>query len=112
MLKPIFVRTKLEGEKALKKVDPMQVTRLTADKNYTTITLRDGMKYSVRSSLVNALSSFPPGMFIKINRADVVSVFHVDHITKEYLILDGKTVTIARPYYKYVVAGVSIIEEE
>jgi hypothetical protein len=112
MLMPFFVRTKVNGEKVLKKVDPMRVTRLTAEKNYTTITLRDGLKYSVYSSLVNALSSFPQGMFIKINRADVVSVFHVDHITKEYLILDGQIVTIGRPYYKYVVAGISIIEEE
>jgi DNA-binding LytR/AlgR family response regulator len=112
MLAPFFVRTQVKREKVLKKVDPMQVARLTTVKNYTTIYLIDGTAYPVRTSLVNALSSFPRGMFIRINRADVVSVFHVDHITKDHLILHGKTVSIARSYYKYVVAGVSIVEEE
>lgn len=110
MLKPFFVRTEVKKEKVLKKVDPMQVARLSTVKNYTTIYLIDGTGYAVRTSLVNALKNFPPGMFIKIDRAEVVSVLHVDNITKEHLIMDGKTVSIARSYYKYVVSGINIIE--
>jgi DNA-binding LytR/AlgR family response regulator len=110
MLEPFFVRTEVKREKVLKKVDPMQVARLSAVKNYTTIYLIDDTAYTVRTSLVNALSNFPPGMFVRINRAEVVSVFHVDNITKDYLIMNGKTVSIARSYYKYVVAGINIVE--
>ena len=43
MLEPFFVRTEVKREKVLKKVDPMQVARLSTVKNYTTITLIDGV---------------------------------------------------------------------
>ena len=66
--------------------------------------------YTVRTSLVNALKNFPPEMFVKIDRAEVVSVFYIDNIAKDHLIMNGKTVSIARSYYKYVVAGINIIE--
>ena len=110
MLEPFFVRTEVKKEKVLKKVDPMQVVRLSTVKNYTTIYLIDGTAYTVRTSLVNALNNFPPWMFIKIDRAEVVSVFHVDNIAKDHLIMNGKTVSIARSYYKYVVSGINIVE--
>ena len=111
MLEPFFVRAEIKQEKLLKKVDPMQVARLSTVKNYTTIYLIDGTAYTVRTSLVNALKNFPP-MFVKIDRAEVVSVFYIDNIAKDHLILNGKTVSIARSYYKYVVAGINIIDEE
>ncbi len=110
MLEPFFIRTEVKKEKVLKKVDPMQVARLSAVKNYTSIYLIDGTTYTVRTSLVNALNNFPPGMFIKIDRAEVVSVFYIDNIAKDYLVMNGKTVPIARPYYKYVVSGINILE--
>jgi len=110
MLEPFFIRTEVKREKVLKKVDPMQVARLSTVKNYTTIYLIDGTSYMVRASLVSALNNFPPGMFIRIDRAEVVSVFHVDNIAKDHLIMNGKTVSIARSYYKYVVSGINIIE--
>ena len=110
MLEPFFIRAEIKNEKVLKKVDPMQVARLSTVKNYTKFHLIDGGSYSVRISLVNALNNFPPGMFVKIDRAEVVSVFHIDNITKDELIMNGKTVTIARSYYKYVAAGINIIE--
>ena len=110
MLEPFFIRTEVKKEKVLKKVDPMQVARLCAVRNYTTIFLIDGTTYTVRTSLVNALNNFPPGMFVKIDRAEVVSVFYIDNIAKDHLIMDGKAVSIARSYYKYVVSGINIIE--
>lgn len=112
MVTPFFIRTEVKKERVLKKVDPMQVMRLKTEKNQTKIYLTDEKVYPVRTSLVNALSSFPPDMFVKINRADVVSVFHIDEIAKDHLMMNGKTVPIARSYYKYVVAGIGIIEEE
>jgi len=110
MLEPFFIRTEVRKKKVLKKVDPMQVARLSITKNYTKIHLIDETVYTVRTSLVNALNNFPPGMFIKINRAEVVSVFYIDNIAKDHLIMNDKIVSIARSYYKYVVAGIKIIE--
>jgi DNA-binding LytR/AlgR family response regulator len=110
MLEPFFVRTEIKSEKVLKKVDPMQVARLTVEKNYTKIHLIDESIYMVRTSLVNALKNFPPEMFVKIDRAEVVSIFFIDEIAKDHLMMNGKTHNIARAYYKYVVAGINIIE--
>ena len=112
MLTPFFIRTEVKKERVLKKVDPMQVTRLTTTKNETKFFLGEDKVYSVRTSLVKALKNFPPDMFVKIDRADVVSVFYIDEIAKDHLIMNGKTVSIARSYYKYVAAGLHIIEEE
>jgi DNA-binding LytR/AlgR family response regulator len=110
MLEPFFIRTVVKKEKVLKRVDPMQVARLNAVKNYTKIFLIDDTVYTVRTSLVNALKNFPPEMFVKIDRAEVVSIFFIDEIAKDHLTIKGKPVSIARPYYKYVVAGINIIE--
>lgn len=112
MLMPFFIKTEVKKEKVLKKLDPLQVARLSTLKNYTTIHLIDGMEYAVRTSLVKALRHFPPGTFVKIDRAVVVSVFHIDEIAKDHLMMNGKTVSIARSYYKYVAAGINFIEEE
>ena|ERR1700676_4766223 len=110
MMDPFFIRTVIKKEKVLKRVDPLQVARLSTVKNYTKIILTDETFYTVRTSLVNALKNFPPEMFIKIDRAEVVSIFYIDNIAKDHLIMNGKTVSIARSYYKYVVAGINIIE--
>jgi DNA-binding LytR/AlgR family response regulator len=112
MLMPFFIRTEVKKERVLKKVDPMQVTRLTTIKNETKFYLGDDKFYSVRTSLVKALKNFPPDMFVRIDRADVVSVFYIDEIAKDHLMMNGKTVSIARSYYKYVAAGINIVEEE
>jgi DNA-binding LytR/AlgR family response regulator len=110
MLEPFFVRTVVKKEKVLKRVDPLQVARLCTIKNYTKIILIDDTFYSVRTSLVNALKNFPPEMFVKVDRAEIVSIFYIDNIAKDHLIMNGKTVTIGRSYYKYVVAGINLIE--
>ena len=110
MFTPFFIRTEIKKERVLKKVDPKEVTRLTTKKNETKIFLGEDKFYSVRTSLVNALKNFPPDMFVKINRGDVVSVFYIDEIAKDHFIMNGKTIPIARAYYKYVVAGINIVE--
>jgi DNA-binding LytR/AlgR family response regulator len=111
MLEPFFVKTFVKNEKILKKVDPMQVAGLSTVKNYTKIILIDDTAYMVRMSLANALKKFPPDMFVKIDRAIVVSKYAIDYITRDHLIICGNTeLTIARKYYRYVAAGLNIIE--
>ena len=105
-----FVRAEFKKEKILKKVNPLKVTRMSTVKNYTTIYMANGTKYSVRTSLVKALDYFSPGMFIRINRSEVLSVYYIDNIARDHLIMQGKTVPIHRAYYKYVVSGISVLE--
>jgi DNA-binding LytR/AlgR family response regulator len=112
MMEPFFIRTKVKEESVLKKVDPMQVKRMVTKKNETKIYLINDKLYSVRTSLVKALKNFPPHMFVRIDRAEVVSVFYIDEIAKDHLMMNGIPVPIARSYYKYVVAGINIMEEE
>ncbi len=78
MLEPFFVRTVVKKDKVLKKIDPMKVAGLSTEKNYTKIILIDNTSYQVRMSLINALKKFPPGMFVKIDRAVVVSKYAID----------------------------------
>jgi DNA-binding LytR/AlgR family response regulator len=110
MLEPFFIRTVVKKEKVLKRVDPIQVARLRTVKNYTKIFLIDDTFYTVRTSMVNTLKNFPPEMFVKIDRAEVASIFYIDEIAKDHLTIKGKPVSIGRAYYKYVVAGINIIE--
>jgi DNA-binding LytR/AlgR family response regulator len=111
MLEPFFVRTVVKNEKVLKRIDPMKVAGLSTEKNYTKIILIDNKGYTVRISLANALKKFPPDMFIKIDRANVVSKYAIDFIARDHLIVNGTTtLNIARRYYKYVVAGINIVE--
>ena len=106
MLKPFFVWQK----RALKRIDPEMVMCLSTEKNYTRIFLSDKTSYMVRSTLSSALKRLPPEMFIKIHRSLIVSVFYIDNITRDHLIVGEKSIPIGRQYYKSVIGQLNIIE--
>lgn len=106
MLKPFFVWQ----NKILKRVDPRQVICLSAEKNYTKIFLSDKTFYTVRSSLSGALKKLPPEMFIKIHRSLVVSIYFIDDIARDHLIIGGESIPIGREYYKTSILKLNIIE--
>lgn len=106
MLNPFFVRQ----NKVLKKIDPGQVTFLITEGNYTRIYLSDKTYYMVRSSLSGALKKLPPQMFIKIHRSLVASIYFIDDIAKDHLIIGGEPVPIGRQYYKTAIRQLTIIE--
>ena len=83
MLKPFFVWQ----NKVLKRIDPGKVMILSTEGNYTRIFLSDHTYYLVRSSLSGALKRLPPEMFIKIHRSLVASIYFIDHIAKDHLII-------------------------
>lgn len=106
MLNPFFVWQ----NKVLKRIDPGQVMCLYTEGNYTKIFLSDKTYYMVRSSLSGALKKLPPEMFIKIHRSIVASIYFIDDIAKDHLIIDGESIPIGRQYYKTAIRQLNIIE--
>ena len=106
MLKPFFVWQ----NKTLKRIDPMQVMCLATEENYTKICLSDKTFYMVRSPLSRAIKKLPPEMFIKIHRSLVASIYFIDHIDKDHLIIGEEPIPIGRLYYKTAIKQLNIIE--
>src|SRR6266849_5857240 len=96
MLNPFFVWQ----NKILKRIDPELVMCLYTEGNYTKIYLSDHTYYLVRSTLSGALKKLPPEMFIRIHRSLVASIYFIDHIAKDHLIIGGESIPIGRQYYK------------
>src|SRR5258706_15950723 len=106
MLKPIFIRQ----DKLLKKINPEEVICIFTEENYTRIFLANKTYYMVRSSLSNALKKLPPGMFIKIHRSFAASVYHIDSIDRDHLLVGDEPLPIAKQYYRSLLDKLNIIE--
>jgi DNA-binding LytR/AlgR family response regulator len=106
MLKPFFVWQ----NKVLKRIDPEKVMCLSTEGNYTKIFLSDKTYYLVRSSLSRAIKKLPPEMFIKIHRSLVASIYFIDDIARDHLIIGGEPIPIGRQYYKKAVGQLNIME--
>ena len=106
MLKPFFVWQ----NKVLKRIDPEKVMCLYTEGNYTRIYLSDNTYCLVRSSLSGALKKLPPDMFIKIHRSLIASIYFIDDIAKDHLIISGEAIPVGRQYYKTFIRKLNIIE--
>ena len=96
--------------KVLKRIDPSHVTCLKTVKNYTHIILADSTIYMVRSSLAGALKKLPPNIFIRISRSMIVSIFYMDDIKRDHLIMGGVIMAISREYSKATFERLNIID--
>lgn len=106
MLKPFFVWQ----NKKLKRIDPAKVMCLLTKKNYTHICLSDDTVFMVRSSLTGAYKKLPQDMFIRIHQSMVASIYFIDDIARDHLIIKGESLAIGRQYYKSVFKKLNIIE--
>lgn len=106
MLKPFFVWQ----DRGLKKINPENVICLATEGNYTKIYLADQTSYMVRSTLSNALKKLPSDMFIKIHRSFAASVFYIDTVNRDHLLIGKEPIPIGRQYYKSVIDKLNIIE--
>jgi DNA-binding LytR/AlgR family response regulator len=109
MMKPIFIWQK---QKPIKRIDPEKVLYLATKGNYTRLYFPDKSFLIVRSSLFAALKKLPEGMFIRINDSMAVSVYHIDDIRRDYLVLAGESRTIGKPYYSSVLKQLNVIGKE
>jgi DNA-binding LytR/AlgR family response regulator len=106
MLKPFFVWQ----NNVLKSIDPRKVICLSTEGNYTKIFLSDHKYYTVRTSLSGALKKLPPEMFIKIQRSLVVSIYFIDLIAKDHLVIGEEPMPIGKECYKSAIRQLNIIE--
>jgi len=113
MLKPFFIR----HENLLKRIDPQKVVGLFTKGNYTNILLSNFESYEIRSSLTSAFKKLPPEMFIRIDRTMVVSIYFIDDIAKDHLIVSAESMgskkeifKIGKKFYKPAVSKLNIIE--
>lgn len=106
MQKPFFVWQ----NRVLKKINPEQVICLATEGNYTKIFLSDKSHYLVRSTLAAALSKLPSDLFIKIHRSLAVSIYYVDDIARDHLVIGEQPLPISRQYYKSLCKQLIIIE--
>jgi len=109
MMKPIFIWQK---QKPIKRIDPEKVLYLQTKGNYSRLYFPDKSFLIVRSSLFAALKKLPPDMFIRINESMAVSIYHIDNIRRDYLVLAGETKTIGRLYYHSVLEQLNVIGKE
>lgn len=107
MLKPFFIWQ----DKVLKSIDPEKVFLLLTEGNYTKIWLVDEANpYLVRCTLADALSKLPSDIFIQVSRSIAASIFYIDYIDKDHLVMLGQAVPIGKQYYKALVEKLDVIE--
>jgi DNA-binding LytR/AlgR family response regulator len=105
MMKPFFIW----HEKLLKRIDPGEVLYLQTKENYTTIYLSDKTSYMIRSSLFGALKKLPGGMYIRIHDSIAVSIYYMDDIARDHLIIEGVSLPINWRYYDAVIKQLDVI---
>lgn len=98
-------------DKILKRIRLEDIVVITSEKNYIKIYVVGGKYYLVRSSLAAALKKLPPDLFKRIHSWLVVSVNHIDDITRDHLVIDenGEAAPISRQYYNAFVKSLNII---
>jgi DNA-binding LytR/AlgR family response regulator len=105
MLQPFFIWQ----NKSLIKIKPEDVVSLKADGNYLKIFLSNKTFYTIRSTLTETLRLLPPDIFIKVSRSDAASIYYIDKIERDHLIIVKKPMPIARRYFKSVLAQLNIV---
>lgn len=106
MQKPFFVWQ----NKVLKNINPEEVMCLYTKGNYTYIILSDESEYMVRSSLASALKKLPKDMFIKTHRSFAASIYFIDKIARDHLIVGKESIPIGKQYYGSVIRQLNVIE--
>ena len=107
MSMPFFIRV----NRILKRIDPTQVICLQTQKNYTKIVLSDKTYFEVRSTLKGALKKLPSEIFMQIHKSLVASIYFIDDVAKDHLVIMGESVPIGGEYYDAVIKKLNIIGE-
>jgi len=106
MILPFFVWK----DKKLIRIDPAQVMFLKTEGNYTKIILSDETYFMVHVSLSALLKKLPAEMFIKTHRSWAASIFYIETIERNNLIICNNVIPIARQFYQTVLDQLNVIE--
>ena len=104
---PFFIRM----DRLWKRIDPLNVMVLESNGNYVRIYLSDGTQYDVRSTLKAALKKLSPEIFIQTHRTTIASVFYIDDILEDHLVIGGHPVPIGDEFYDAFIKKLHFIGE-
>ena len=89
MMVPFFIWK----DKNLKKIDVMTITALETTGNYTKVFFSDATYDMVRVSMKNALKLLPPNIFIRVSRKCAVSIYFINEIRQDEIIIQDRSKT-------------------
>ena len=89
---------------------PEEVMFLETVGNYTRIFISNDSYFEVRSSLTTAQKKLPNDIFIKIHRSYVVSIYYIQTIEKDHLVIDGITIPIGPQFYEPLIKKLNVIK--
>ncbi|HET7001981.1 MAG TPA: LytTR family DNA-binding domain-containing protein [Puia sp.] len=96
-------------DRNLKKIDLMTITALKIEGNYTNVYFSDASYHMVRVSLKNALKLLPPDMFIRVSRNCAVSIYFINEIRPDEIIVQDQSVTVGKGYFESIKSQVKIL---
>lgn len=96
-------------DKTLKKIDVMTITALKIEGNYTNVYFSDASYHMVRVSMKNALKLLPPNIFIRVSRNHAVSIYFINEIRTDEIIVQDRSITIGKGYFDLIKSQVKIL---
>ena len=93
----------------MKRVCPEKIYGISMEGNYTRIHLR-GVHYLVRSTMAAMLKKLPPDIFIKVHRSFVISIYYMNNIDRDHLLIGKDVIPIGKQYYKSLMEQLNVIE--
>jgi DNA-binding LytR/AlgR family response regulator len=105
MMTPLFIWQ----DKILKKIDVMTITALKIEENYTNVYFSDGTYSMVRVSMKNALKLLPPDMFIRVSRNHAVSIYFINEVRMDEIIVLDRSITVGKGYFDLIKSQLKIL---
>lgn len=105
MMIPFFIWK----DKNLKKIDLMTITAIQIKGNYTKLYFSDATYHMVRVSMKNALKLLPQDMFIRVSRNCAVSIYFINEIRPDEIIVQDQSVTVGKGYFELIKSQIKII---
>ena len=96
-------------DKTLKKIDLMTITALQTKGNYTKVYFSDASYHMVRVSQRKALKLLPPDIFIRVSRNCLVSIYFINEIRQDEIIVQDRSITIETGYFESIKSQVKIL---
>ena len=96
-------------DRNLKKIDLMTITALQIKGNYTKVYFSDASFSMVRVSLKTALKLLPPDIFIRVSRNCVVSIYFINEIKTDEIIVQDRSITVDKGYFDLIKSRIKIL---
>ena len=106
MLKPFFIW----DNRILVQINPDHVVCLQVEGNYTRICLADDKSHLVRCTLTSALKKLTPGLFLKVHRGFAASIYYIDKIHHDMLVIGTSKFPIAKKYRASLLKKINILK--